>query len=336
MRLREATDRGRDVEEELERLQAEATSYPATSTQLLALRSYLAELMREVPRRWAEECQGLTNYVLALDEAARWREAVGSSDPVACVTFNYDTLLEDAVSKVYGHRIDGIDSYLDHDDVKVLKPHGSVNWRRAARAELTSVYLGKAGLHRAIDQAADLEWLPDYAFRDDDRYQDPRDPKTVLLPALSIPVQQKIDFMMPVRHRQTLAEILARTTVLIAVGWRARERHFLKLVQEHLPASICRLVTVAESEAAAKETVDNLWPTGRFSKYAMSTEGFSGFVGNSPSASRGGFGDSPRLRDVLSEGWGVWVHRGPGRGLVDSLPETSTVGASYIAFDPTS
>lgn len=49
MRLREATSRGLDVEQVLEQLQAEEQRYPSTANQLLALRSYLAQLMTRGP-----------------------------------------------------------------------------------------------------------------------------------------------------------------------------------------------------------------------------------------------------------------------------------------------
>lgn len=331
MRLREATSRGLDVEQVLEQLQAEEERYSATGSQLLALRSYLAQLMTECPAKWGELCQGLTNYVLALDEAARWNAATsGDVEPVGCVTFNYDTLLEDAVQRVFGWRIHTMETYAQHSAIHVFKPHGSVNWRQEARWHPGSHFIGRGALDAAIDRAAQLEWLPNFTVRADDKYQDDRDQNLAMLPALAIPVQRKANFMMPDEHREALVKDLERTSMLVAVGWRAREQHFLKMIQDHLPSQPGRLVAVAESEASARETVENLWSTGRFDRYAVSTLGFSGFAQTPPARQGGPRDDGVHLRDVLTTGWGTWVDRVPGRGLMHAPDLEPSNLATYV------
>lgn len=100
----------------------------------------------------------------------------------------------------------------------------------------------------------------------------------VWLPALSVPVRRKTTFTMPADHQQVMVDDLSKVTTLITIGWRARERHFLYLIQQHLPSEPVRLVSVAESDTAAMETIDNLWPTGRFDRYRVCGTGFTGFM----------------------------------------------------------
>ncbi len=337
MRLREATHRGLDVEQVLEQLQAAESEYPATASQLLALRAYLSDMLTRSPGRWSQQCQGHTNYVLALDEAARWRAAVYDDpvDPISCVTFNYDTLLEDACYRVFGRRISTIHHYATGSDVHVFKPHGSVDWRQAARWHNGPNHWkpGLEALHLAIDQAASLQWQSQFSVQREDRYQDASDATLVWLPALAIPVQRKAQFIVPSDHVDGLKEDLAKASTLIAVGWRARERHFLQMLQDHMPSAPARLVAVAEKSESAMETVDNLWETGRFDRYTTAQLGFSNFV-ETPDAWPSHGADSSevrslRLREVLAGG-GEWKERSPGAGLPDTDEAQPLIDLTYV------
>ena len=330
MRLREATQRGLEVEQVLEQLQEDGAKYPLSASQLLSLRAYLAQLLSNVPGQWNTQCRGLTNYVLALDEAARWNAAVhGDSEPVACVSFNYDTLLEEAVQRVFGWRISDINAYVAHPSVKLFKPHGSVNWRQVASWDPGSFFSGRGALDVAIDRADQLEWTSEYLVEVGERYQDSRDTTRALLPALTIPVQRKADFMMPERHRHTLVSTLERVTTLVAVGWRARERHFLQLLQDHLPSAPGRLVAVAESDNGAQETINNMWQTGRFDRYVASTLGFSGFAETPAASPDPEDAQGVRLRDVLTASGCTWTTRRPGTGVPASV-EDPLEAAPYV------
>jgi hypothetical protein len=338
MQLRQATAQGLDVEEFLEQVKLGEDRYSETATQLLALRAYLARLLSEVPAQWTEECQGLTNYVLALAHADRWNVALhGHSvdQPVGCVTFNYDSLLEDAVRRVFGLDIDDIDRYTTHPRVHIYKPHGSVTWRLSADWPTTDWFDGDTALYRAIEMASALEWGDTWTYSTDDRYQDPHDTSTVFLPALSIPVRSKAEFTMPSWHKDAMIEDLRKVTTLVAIGWRARERHFLQLLQDEMPSQPARLVAVAESTTAAQETIDNLWETGRFDSYAVSSLGFSGFA-ETPSRPYWERATEDRtslcLQDVLSAGpqSGVWTDRRPGAGLTPDPSPATLLDPGYV------
>lgn len=333
MRLREATRQGEDIEEVLEQIAVGSDVYPGTATQLLAFRAYLAQLMSQVPDEWADECQGLTNYVLTLEQADRWNQALhGSTEPVICVTFNYDSLLERAVRSVFGHRINHIDQYASHPLVHVFKPHGSVNWQRAATWDQPeNHWISKhGGLSKAINEAASLDWSEDFRFQSNDEYQDRSTATKVWLPALSIPVRNKAEFTMPDGHMAPLCADLRKVTTVVAVGWRARERHFLRLLQDNLGGALVRLVAGAETDQSAQETVDNLWMTGRFTQFAVCGTGFSGFTEiprePAPPKSESGGHTPLTLHHVLTAGGdaAIWKSREPSNDAVVAEDPTWT------------
>ncbi len=281
MHLRSAAAAGQDIEEVLEAYQEEKSSYSALQPQLTALRAYLSRLLTKLPNRWHEDAVGQTNYVSLLNELAPTFEERGQV--ARFVTFNYDRLLEYAVQDVYGKRFRDIADYISWPEVHLYKPHGSVNWSQAAKLP-PGLWLGEQDpedvLHILIEQAANLEWLPNDYQVDDPEDGDPhRDPQnqTYWLPALAVPARSKARFSCPQSHLDALVRDLRDVTTVVTVGWRGRERHFLDLLATHLrPGS--RLFVVAEHETSAMATVDEVWSTQKFDRYAISADGFSTFA----------------------------------------------------------
>ena len=137
-------------------------------------------------------------------------------------------------------------------------------------------------------------------------------------------------------HMEEMVRSLGQVTTLVTVGWRAREQHFLKILQEHLPSAPGKLVAVAESDESAQETIDNLWPTGRFDHFAISGRGFSDFT-QTPTEpfERPGlpYGNSRLALDhVLSAGpeSPVWTGREPGPGLTDTGDEPPYLDPGFV------
>ena len=73
------------VEQELERLQAEAEEKPERHQQLAAIRYYLHVMLWECERRWKELAGGVTNYKTLLDQLEHYRRP---DETVCLVTFN--------------------------------------------------------------------------------------------------------------------------------------------------------------------------------------------------------------------------------------------------------
>ena len=81
----------------------------------------------------AERGKGVTNYKSLLNEI-EWTNQ--GSQPVCLVTFNYDTLLEDALFD-FALRINALADYTQkHPFYRLCKLHGSMNWAREVETEL--------------------------------------------------------------------------------------------------------------------------------------------------------------------------------------------------------
>jgi hypothetical protein len=117
------------VERELAKFQEQTVKFPQRHRQLAAIRYYLHFALWECERAWHERHRGITNYATLLDEIERWRFEFDQQ--VCFVTFNYDTMIEEAMQQVLGFKIlNELHGYLWSRDYILLKLHGSINWGR--------------------------------------------------------------------------------------------------------------------------------------------------------------------------------------------------------------
>lgn len=124
--LRDRGD-GIAIERVLQGLQEEAADYPEQHKQLAAVRYYLHVMLWECEARRNENAmQGATNQKTLLDQIERWRKP---DEQVCLVTFNYDTILETALSAV-GVEIRTLFDYIADSRYKLIKLYGSINWGR--------------------------------------------------------------------------------------------------------------------------------------------------------------------------------------------------------------
>ena len=238
---------GETVEAALQDLQEKADGYSRGPAQLAAVRYYLVHAISNTQRLWSNVACGVTNYKTFLDQIERTRRG---HEKVCLVTFNYDTLLEEALAD-FDFRIGDLDHYIDgHSFYRVFKPHGSINWVRLVDApiinpeETNSLILDR----ELIGKARELKLST--AFRMADPQTRNRIDGKPLFPAIAIPVDKKSLFECPQEHIDQLATILPEVTRLLLIGWRATEAHFLELLRKRLTPGI-RLYTVAASEMEA-------------------------------------------------------------------------------------
>jgi hypothetical protein len=321
---------GGTVEATLTRLQAEAEEDPRARCQLMALRFYLQRVLSRIPDAWNADAVRQTSYVSMLDQLARWQRDTGHG--LCLITFNYDTLLEDACGVVFGQRFGHMDDYPARDGVHVYKPHGSVDWAQAAVWHGGQFAKGDAA-RRAICERPDVQILDgDLAVRaPTDRVieqlgQDKGGPVIAWIPALAIPVEAKPDVVMPQSHRSNLQQDLAQATAVLCVGWRARETHFLRILQEGLPSRPLPLWSVSVDRESASETVDNLWRTGRFDRFLPVGGGFAQFADPEPPPGPQRPAMEPMLTDIL-RGTAATGSRPQGAGIPEQ--EQPSPGITY-------
>lgn len=244
----------KNVETILRELQEEANAYPERLRQLMAVRYYLHFVIWECERRWKSVAKQVTNYKSLLDQINRWRKP---DETVCLVTFNYDTLLEHAMS-VVGPTIAELKDYVvGKSNFKVFKLHGSVNWARLVQWPPPSAGANAWQIAQShIDQAADLN-ITDQFVQINEHPCGSWEGKHGLVPAIAIPVEKKSSFECPQWQLDGLEKLLPTVDKLVLIGWRATEDHFLELLARHLKGPIT-LQVVAQDREEGGQIADGL------------------------------------------------------------------------------
>lgn len=207
---------------------------------------------------------------------------------VTFVTFNYDTLVEQAMidMRILPKNLDKLDHYID-SDIKLIKPHGSVNWihrindnlqKPTGDNDVVSILFSMfPNEEPKIDESEiriDDHWSTGRSISD---YRDPY----IHYPALAIPLNKKSEFICPPTHIAALERVLSNAKNIVTIGWRGREEHFgamLSSCRKNRP----RLFVVSggdrgkESAAEIKDHLNVSYLDN--AKTDSFGEGFSGFI----------------------------------------------------------
>ena len=195
---------------------------------------------------------GVTKYGSFIDEVEGWRERVVVKE-IFFVTFNYDTLLEDSLGR--DRRIDlRINRMSDYvmGTYKVIKPHGSINWSHHISSLPTYFESPKNEddyIPIVIENAGGVTIDGSIDLRNVERGME--------YPAIAIPVQAKSEYECPKDHLDKLWEFLPSVKIIIAVGWRAREQHFMQRLAQGLSSGV--KVQVVSSGQQSAEEVRSTW-----------------------------------------------------------------------------
>jgi hypothetical protein len=258
------------VEKELAKVREQAKTFPLAGRELAAIQYYLHFALWDCQRKWAGLHGGITNYVTLVREIERWRHKFRQE--VCFVTFNYDTMLEEAVSEVLRIAMDSLDAYIAHPYYSLIKLHGSVNWGR----ELDDIPSPRGDVPQSlIDRVATLSFTERYRLVS--RYPMAEERGHLVFPALAIPVENKDEFSCPATHVERLRRLLPSVTRIITVGWRATEADFLDMLKLTKGPDI---MIVSGSTEGVDETYANLVRViGRSSRCSVD-KGFSGLIGD--------------------------------------------------------
>lgn len=251
----------RSVEEALQRLQDDEPRNRKRRVQLTAVRYYLQGLFSFLSPNWLSATGGVTNYEALIEQIENHRK---DDEPVCLVTFNYDTLLESALSRQFGASFDVIANYISHPQFKLFKLHGSANWGRTIQAAPEQVHRG--GVTEIIQYAADLG-LSDRIVTASSYAGSPQ-----LYPAIAIPVTNKDTFECPSDAVHQLEQLIPSITRVVTIGWRASEQHFLAMLRK---LGSVRVAAIAGTETDAQETFNQIRALGiGIADYAL----FAGFT----------------------------------------------------------
>lgn len=208
------------LEDELDRLQERAKIDEDVASQMMALRFYLAKVIADTSSVVVDESDGFTSYVRLLRDIGRWQKDTDTE--VALVTFNYDTMLEDAVADHTGRPLFAdFDRYVRTTPWRVFKLHGSVSWSREIQLPGPSL---DSNPQRPIELAHTID------PRDGDLAHAPFDAvrkmfQGVVIPAIAIPTITKTGLECPAEHQQVFSQICTQVDRVLVVGWRGAETH---------------------------------------------------------------------------------------------------------------
>jgi hypothetical protein len=163
-----------------------------------AIRFYLHHVLWQCEWRWNEVAQGITNYVTLLDQLRRSREAYSKNKPILLVTFNYDTLIEQALESFT--TLNEVDNYIRGDFFQLFKLHGSINWVREIDSSIENVQQKDHSdlVQEFIEKVTELQISDRYrrVTRSGDKPVGKIETKPVF-PAIAIPVETKYSFEWP-------------------------------------------------------------------------------------------------------------------------------------------
>jgi len=265
------------LEAAMQDLQSQAKEYPRRLQQLAAVRYYLQYIIWQCGVEWRGVAMGVTNYKTLLDKIERVNR---TNERVCLVTFNYDTLLEDALAD-FGLPIEKFEDYTKtHPLYRIFKVHGSVNWARIIENEIQSQNPAHAWsvTHEWIRRASELRMTDDYVLCKEC-------PSAVfegqpVFPAIAIPVEREKQFECPPYMLDELRALLPNVTKVLVIGWRATEEHFLGLLRAQIrPGVRLHVVTAALKDSEdSKVRICRALMNSRPDYVTTSDKGFSGFI----------------------------------------------------------
>ena len=259
------------VERELAKVREQSENYPPARRELAAIQYYLHFALFECQRQWRDLHGGITNYVTLVREIDRWRHKL--REEVCFVTFNYDTMLDEAISQVLRIQLSSLDEYIANPYYCLIKLHGSVDWGREVDWIPSLPGVNQQHLIEKVDSLAITD-----RYRIVHSFPMLREGDCLVFPALAIPVENKDEFSCPRTHVDRLERLLPSVTRVLTVGWRATEADFLGMLRVMKRGP--KLMIVSGDKRGAEETSANLGRTMGRSSLRMVENGFTGLIGN--------------------------------------------------------
>jgi hypothetical protein len=217
------------------------------ASSLINLNYWLAHLMYQISNNYSNV--GLSNYDVLVQKAYEY--AIKKKEDVIFVSFNYDTLLEQSMRKIFLSNSDKLQiaDYIKFP-LKIIKPHGSCNWVRRFNLEYkitqnTSIqdhlFNNKISL-REINKNLENE------IRCTETiggivYDEPNSPR-ICLPQLLIPLKDKDDFILPKEHFDYLRDNIHKVNDILIIGWKGTEAKFQQLLKTSLSSKKINVTSV--------------------------------------------------------------------------------------------
>jgi hypothetical protein len=269
-----------EVLEELRSLERDHRYWRRRQQELTAIRFYLQQAIWWSEVAMLDRAAGVSNYTTLIGNIERFRQ---SEEPVILITFNYDTLIERALSLHFNDfNFKAINDYIRRPPYKLFKLHGSLNWGHPIEDDgrLDVLQTAEHLRNTIID-------LSDSIHYQEDQFAVLDEPSVAVnawlyFPAISIPVQTKSHFSCPQEWLPHLDRLLDGVSDLLVIGWRGGEEHFLKRAVPILNNNAeLHLSIVSHTDASASETQARLQLAGLSpARIWLYPGGFTTFISN--------------------------------------------------------
>jgi hypothetical protein len=230
------------IEETLEAFQKEAESGADAQRwrHMGAIRFYLRRAIG-MCANWSGNTHGITNYTRLVGQVRRWADQSKPRQSATFITFNYDTLLDDACYEV-GLRKQDLASYVG-EQFALAKFHGSVNWSDpiANAAELFGGRLPPVA--EVIRRFAEVKTTGVVRLASGTEINTTEGDLAEALPGLAVPLVTKASAYCPEAQLGRMDDALADCEKLLVIGWRGAEDHFWRRVKRRADTPQVLVVT---------------------------------------------------------------------------------------------
>ena len=205
-----------------------------------------------------------SNYTSLVSQISKYE--IKNKKQIIVTSFNYDTLLEQALCTGLQYYYSEIDDYIDlNKKLLLFKPHGSCDWIRNFKTE--SDLITEPEINELFSNRLFLE-KHSYAeiFKQlESEIKIERDPRTTnnnsiypkYLPQLLIPFTDKDEFVMPKNHRDSLEHSLDKIDEILIIGWKGTEQVFKDLLNKKLKGKKIKVTVANKQDDSIKELFDD-------------------------------------------------------------------------------
>lgn len=177
---------------------------------------------------------------------------------VCFITLNYDTILDQALSKLDPLR--GLSDYISHSRWSIIKLHGSVDWGYAPTAKV-DVDHPSADLKDLLSPTIRKGYssLGGISNKEIPRFARSGGKEIKLFPALTVPVGEEDEIVCPEKHQLFLRERLQAEEELdvLILGYSAYDRTVIQKLGDS-EKRIRTLMVVNQNQTGARKVVDRL------------------------------------------------------------------------------
>lgn len=268
-----------DIEEELANINDVAIKRKDFNTiqSLFKARFYLHGVIKTLTQKTLNYTSSHTIYVDLLTKIKEWIDESPESRYVDIIVFNYDDLIEKAMSHVYNYdwssknESSPLNAYYRGKNLRIYKPHGSINWGREVLHDES--HFSYTDINQAFQKFNQLDIVNSFRFINPDVFTGLDDKNYI--PAIAIPFKKKANFEeCPQEMLVKMLEAIQGADKVITLGWKGADEHLTILLKENHKIDEVYIVS-----PKADTYLDKIFPAEKLKPYEST---FRYFVSDTP------------------------------------------------------